>query len=256
MRMINNTYVDAYPVNMMTNSLDTKYYADKVLGCRMVEIPYKGRTVSMYLILPDQPGVVALRDLERRLTPERLNDMISTAKVVPTIVSMPRMKLSQTISLRSALEALGVFTLFDPVKANLTLISEGRAPTVNGHCPPAPPPEAVPKEAAESAPEGGAGRAGAPHSAPGAGHGGAAPPTTTSAPSSPPPAWKQQPSRGGHPTFDPKQMLLMSRGNYPDMYLDRLYAADILHKVRWSHCVYPITLRLLLSGQVSNIVFL
>jgi serine protease inhibitor len=46
---------------MMVNGGDFPYYSDPVLGCQVVGLPYKDRSATMYLVLPDEPGYHALK---------------------------------------------------------------------------------------------------------------------------------------------------------------------------------------------------
>ncbi|KAE8737768.1 hypothetical protein FOCC_FOCC016767, partial [Frankliniella occidentalis] len=113
-------------VRMMTNNMDLPYAADHTLGVRLLELPYKTRDTSMFLLLPDADGLAALREVERRLheDPGILERLIETRKVAPVIYTLPRMKLQRSISLRTALETLGVHTLFDERHADLSHLSD------------------------------------------------------------------------------------------------------------------------------------
>nr|CAD7199474.1 unnamed protein product [Timema douglasi] len=114
-------------VPMMTNAAELPYSDNNRLNCRVVGLPYKGREVIMYLVLPRDTGLDALRALKERLSVDDIEELISSTKELPVIVSIPRMHLESTINLKDALEALGVHSLFDPSKSDLGGISPGYA---------------------------------------------------------------------------------------------------------------------------------
>lgn len=117
---------EAAAVRMMTNNMDLPLAVDRTLGCRLLELPYRGRDVSMYLVLPDAQGLPALRELERKLANDSslLAALIKAKKDAPVIYSVPRMKLQRSISLRAALEALGVRSMFNQREADLSFLSD------------------------------------------------------------------------------------------------------------------------------------
>nr|CAD7392677.1 unnamed protein product [Timema cristinae] len=114
-------------VPMMTNAAELPYSDNRRLNCRVVGLPYKGREVTMYLVLPRNTGLDALRALKKRLSVDDIEELISSTEELPVIVSVPRMRLESTINLKDALEALGVHALFDPSESDLGGISPGYA---------------------------------------------------------------------------------------------------------------------------------
>jgi serine protease inhibitor len=111
----------------MVNGADFPYYSDPVLGCQVVGLPYKDNNVTMYLVLPNEPGYQALKHLQYRLTVDQLQGLADHAKERTVILTVPRMQLESTIYLKEALKILGVHTLFDPYQADLSKISEQRS---------------------------------------------------------------------------------------------------------------------------------
>ncbi|XP_015517868.2 serine protease inhibitor 28Dc [Neodiprion lecontei] len=112
-------------VDMMFNGGEFPFFEDKELQAKIVGLPYKGKEVTMYVVLPTNRGVNALRDLESRLSAERLENLIGSTKNETCIIALPRMKLSSTLSLSRALQSLGLNSLFDPLSADLSLLSPG-----------------------------------------------------------------------------------------------------------------------------------
>lgn len=108
--------------------------------------------VTMYAILPSDPGAAALSQMKHRLTPEIIDNLIANMKNSSCIVGYPKMKLSSTLKLQSALEALGLSSLFNPLTADLSVLSPGR--TGANHTQP-PPPPSTPSRAPSSGFNGG-----------------------------------------------------------------------------------------------------
>lgn len=86
----------------------------------------------MYVLLPTAPGAKALREFKNKLTVDIIENLIKNVKNETCIVGFPRMKLSTSLSLRPTLAALGLESLFDPLTADLSLISQPNAVTMNG----------------------------------------------------------------------------------------------------------------------------
>ncbi|XP_051170059.1 leukocyte elastase inhibitor-like isoform X2 [Leptopilina boulardi] len=112
-------------VDMMYNGADFPFYEDKKLGVKILGLPYKGLEVTMYVLLPNRPGATALKEFERNLDPNILENLINNVKNQTCIVGFPKMKLSSSLSLKRAFQSLGLITLFDPRKADLSLLSAG-----------------------------------------------------------------------------------------------------------------------------------
>ncbi|XP_044007912.1 leukocyte elastase inhibitor B-like [Aphidius gifuensis] len=125
-------------VDMMFNGGKFPFYEDQQLGVMMLALPYKNGAKgpmkpahfsefesTMYLMLPTSDSSNSLADLENRLTPEIIDSLISHLKVEACIIAVPKMKLSTTLNLNRALQALGLSSLFVPGEANLALLSPG-----------------------------------------------------------------------------------------------------------------------------------
>ena len=81
--------------------------------------------VTLYAIQPVNPDT-KLSDLKSRLTHEYLDQLIDSMRNESCIIGFPKMKLSSTLKLQSALESLGLKSLFDPRSADLSVLSAGR----------------------------------------------------------------------------------------------------------------------------------
>lgn len=92
-------------------------------GAKLVELPYKGETMSMLLVVPD--AVDGIAKLEASLTPEKLEAMRAAAKPSDILLSMPKFEVDpkETVSLKDALKALGMADAFDPRSADFSGMS-------------------------------------------------------------------------------------------------------------------------------------
>lgn len=112
-------------VDMMHNGGDFPFYEDKNIGVKILGLPYKGLDTTMYILLPKAQGARALQEFTSTLTPETIEFLIQNMKNQTCIVGMPRMKLSNSFKLKTVLRNLGLTSLFDPVSADLSLLSPG-----------------------------------------------------------------------------------------------------------------------------------
>lgn len=81
--------------------------------------------MSMYVLLPKAEGAAALKSFQDQLTAETIEYLINNTKNETCIIGFPRMKLSSTLNLNDALHNLGLYSLFDPKIADLSLLSNG-----------------------------------------------------------------------------------------------------------------------------------
>ncbi|XP_015429220.1 PREDICTED: leukocyte elastase inhibitor [Dufourea novaeangliae] len=116
---------ESIDVDMMYNGGQFPFYEDKQLGVKILGLPYKGEQMSMYVMLPTAKGAIALRGFLNQLTVDNIEGLIGNMKNETCIVSLPRMKLSSSLSLKSTLASLGLHSLFNPETADLSLVSQG-----------------------------------------------------------------------------------------------------------------------------------
>ncbi|KAL7291401.1 hypothetical protein TKK_0014993 [Trichogramma kaykai] len=112
-------------VDMMYNDGRFPFYNDPKLKVKIIGFPYKNNQVSMYAILPDEPGAAALRNLKRRLNASDLEELIGKMQNRSCLVAFPRMNLSSDLNLERALKRMGLESLFDPSSADLGMLSQG-----------------------------------------------------------------------------------------------------------------------------------
>jgi serpin B len=97
-------------VDMMNIEENFKCYEDEKL--QIVELPYKGDELSMLVILPME--IEGIKELEKILTAEKLNTIISKMRTGQIKIYLPKFKIDWgTFSLNNALIALGMPDAFD-----------------------------------------------------------------------------------------------------------------------------------------------
>nr|ANE83806.1 serpin-like protein [Haliotis discus discus] len=103
------------------------------LGFDMLELPYEGNRFAMYIILPREKD--GLARLEKVLTPERTlrleKAITNMKKAAKTEVYLPKFSVSQSFSIKSALQKFGINLLFDEKKADLSALIKGGDVHVN-----------------------------------------------------------------------------------------------------------------------------
>ncbi|XP_058031265.1 leukocyte elastase inhibitor-like [Ahaetulla prasina] len=96
--------------------------------CHVLELPYKGKDLSMIILLPDsiEDNSTGLEQLEKQLTLEKLQEwtqpkyMKSGAEIH---VHLPKFQLEENYDLNSYFAALGLVDVFDSGKADLSGMS-------------------------------------------------------------------------------------------------------------------------------------
>ena len=102
---------------MFMNKKDMLYGVDDKLSCQVLELPYFGKSLSMFILLPDLSRTT-LKKMEDKLTPEVLQDLRVWSSEVRAWV--PRFKLETDFNLNDILKALGVKNLFKDGLADLS----------------------------------------------------------------------------------------------------------------------------------------
>ncbi|XP_045667626.1 leukocyte elastase inhibitor [Ursus americanus] len=99
------------------------------LKCRVLELPYRGRELSMIILLPDdiEDESTGLKKIEEQLTLEKLCEWTKAENLdrVEVNVHLPKFKLEESYNLNSHLAHLGVQDLFNS-KADLSGMSGAR----------------------------------------------------------------------------------------------------------------------------------
>lgn len=91
-------------VQMMFQNSKFRYYSDTVL--QAVELPYKGGSVCMLILLPRE--IEGINDLEESLSSEMLSSIISEMYETKIKIYLPRFSLTSEFNLSDTLKSLGM----------------------------------------------------------------------------------------------------------------------------------------------------
>ena len=108
-------------VEMMSHTTKHNYFADEENGCKIIELPYSGNDISMFIVLSNEINGVSR--LERMITTEIMSTWIRSAQNTTVKVSIPKFVLSQHFELKDVLSELGVYDLFQPGISDLSGLS-------------------------------------------------------------------------------------------------------------------------------------
>jgi serine protease inhibitor len=95
-------------------------------GFQIAELPYKGKELSMVLVVPqDLDGLAAV---EKQLTAENVAAWLGAIEAREMHVALPKFRLETDYKMKPTLEALGMSQAFDSEKANLDgMVTAGSA---------------------------------------------------------------------------------------------------------------------------------
>ncbi|OWR46462.1 seminal fluid protein CSSFP042 [Danaus plexippus plexippus] len=84
------------------------------LGAQILELPYKGNDISMYILLPPYSMKEGVNNIIANLTPERLAAVVEEGYLGrEVVVEIPKFTIERSLQLRPILERLGVGDLFN-----------------------------------------------------------------------------------------------------------------------------------------------
>ncbi|XP_036207784.1 leukocyte elastase inhibitor-like [Myotis myotis] len=114
---------DTKTVKMMYQKSKFPFGYIEDLKCRVLELPYQGRDLSMVILLPDdiEDEATGLKKIEEQLNLEKLHVWTKPENLrsIEVEVHLPRFKLEESYDLNSHLKSLGTEDLFNP-KADLS----------------------------------------------------------------------------------------------------------------------------------------
>lgn len=93
------------------------------LDARIMGFPYKNRTSTMYIILPNSSTRVKLQKLMEKLDAPTLEGLISNMTMQTASVLFPKMHLTTSFELKSALQSLGSKSMFVRGESNFSLLN-------------------------------------------------------------------------------------------------------------------------------------
>ncbi|GJQ67308.1 hypothetical protein Trydic_g8208 [Trypoxylus dichotomus] len=113
-------------VKMMNMEAVLNYDVSEALGAYALELPYKGETISMYILLPPFAKQDGIANTLEKLTPEIFQNVMKnlTESFGKTVnLQLPKFSLENTIEMTPILETLGVGNLFKS-DADFSLLSD------------------------------------------------------------------------------------------------------------------------------------
>ncbi|XP_058412585.1 serpin B4-like isoform X1 [Diceros bicornis minor] len=111
-------------VQMMRQTSSFNFAALEDMQAKILEIPYKGKDLSMMLLLPNE--VDGLKKLEDKLTAEKLMEWTSSQNMSEKTVDLclPRFQVEESYDLRDTLMSMGMVDAFSPQDANFLGMAE------------------------------------------------------------------------------------------------------------------------------------
>ncbi|KAH8281621.1 hypothetical protein KR054_001778 [Drosophila jambulina] len=113
----------AIRVQLMATGGTFPYHEDEQLGCRIIGLPYRGNLSTMYIIQPMKSSKVELMALQKRLKPDRIEELINRMYRRSAIVAIPKMHLTESVNLKSMMQNMGLGGIFSSVQNDLSLIA-------------------------------------------------------------------------------------------------------------------------------------
>lgn len=108
------------PMMMQTTRLNTGHH--DTLKCSILEMPYSGNQLVMMIILPDESN--GLTHIESMITPQTLKEFKDHLQPKLVNLQLPKFKIESGSSLKESLTALGLKSVFDEFKADLSEIAK------------------------------------------------------------------------------------------------------------------------------------
>ncbi|CAB3237223.1 unnamed protein product [Arctia plantaginis] len=101
------------------------YMVNDDLGAQILELPYKGNDISMYILLPPYSMKEGVTNIIANLTPERLAAVVEEGYMGrEVVVEIPKFTMERSMGLRNILEDLGVGDLFNATADFSTLTEQ------------------------------------------------------------------------------------------------------------------------------------
>jgi len=114
-------------VDMMRQKGNFRHGVSEELGCHILELPYTGEAVSMYVLLPPFiSGENGFNSMVERINGSLLHAAFENMWRAQVEVVIPKFKMEQKLEneLISSLSRMGINELFDQGRANLTTFSD------------------------------------------------------------------------------------------------------------------------------------
>lgn len=93
-------------VQFMRGQFDLMYVQSKKCGCRMISVPYKHGKAAMYVVLPEKEDLYNIHEFAATLSADDIRELVSSTKLSPVTLVMPKMRLTHTFSIREVFSLL------------------------------------------------------------------------------------------------------------------------------------------------------
>ncbi|XP_063768745.1 leukocyte elastase inhibitor-like [Eleginops maclovinus] len=118
---------DTKQVKMMNLKAKFPFTYIPAAGCQILEMPYKGKSLSMLIFLPMEieDSTTGLEKLEKQLTYENFTEWTcpSMMDTVEVRVMLPRFKMEEFYDLKNVLVSMGMADAFDKAKSDFSGMS-------------------------------------------------------------------------------------------------------------------------------------
>ncbi|CAJ1081852.1 leukocyte elastase inhibitor-like [Xyrichtys novacula] len=116
---------DTKTVKMMCMEKSFFYNSIPELNIKILEVPYKGRELSMLIFLPDdiEDDTTGLEKLQKELTYQNFEQWTEKMNHGQVEVKFPRFKLEETYSMVETLKKLGMTDLFSSLRSDFSGMS-------------------------------------------------------------------------------------------------------------------------------------
>ncbi|XP_055386185.1 serine protease inhibitor 28Dc-like [Condylostylus longicornis] len=124
--MKRNFYPDGYSsppvlVDMMANGGEYLYYDASEYECRFIGLPFKDSLSIMYIMIPYDSNKEKLEQLQKLLTSDRIDEIISKRmRKKMILLNLPRMHLENSMNLRELFTQMGIKSLFNSRESDLS----------------------------------------------------------------------------------------------------------------------------------------
>ncbi|XP_022098741.1 leukocyte elastase inhibitor-like isoform X2 [Acanthaster planci] len=108
-------------VAMMHRKSKFNFAEDTSLRCKIIELPYVGKKLSMVLILPEE--INGLDTLLKHFSNEKLLHFLNNLSNVTVDLAIPKFSLEETVFMNDVLHTMGMQDLFRQDKADLSGIT-------------------------------------------------------------------------------------------------------------------------------------
>uniref|UniRef100_A0A8D0CYM6 Leukocyte elastase inhibitor n=1 Tax=Sander lucioperca TaxID=283035 RepID=A0A8D0CYM6_SANLU len=118
---------DTKPVRMMHQKTWFPFSDNPKANCKILEMPYKGKELSMLIFLPNEieDSTTGLEKLEKQLTYENFMEWTRPDRMdnVEVQVGLPRFKMEESYDMKEVLVSMGMVDAFDGAKSDFSDMS-------------------------------------------------------------------------------------------------------------------------------------